>query len=537
MCATTGCTGARLGVGGWCLVHTPAEDLAGLLPPSEHGVDIDGRGTHLTRTSMARILELVPAGGDGRRRLGTVRFDGATLDDAVSFDDTTFAGEASFAGATFCSDARFGGAVFTGPVDCRGTSFGGQAWFVGAAFGGAVSFGSARFAGPAWFQHARFAGPALFDGATFAANVTIADATFADGSSFEGATFEGHMRLDRATCAAGWRFDDARFAHEEEGPAHRVRPPAGTVVGPVVVRDAALGSPAPARPPRQPRQPRPPRSSRRSPPRPARASPVREEVRNPRWTVLLAVVVLAAGAYIVFRPTGTTTPPEATLGTARTAFLHQGPAGAATRHDTCLPLRIVVNEAGAPPGWRAGFEEALTALRTATGMPAPKVEATNEPVEPNLRAHLREASSWPADAEGFSRAYQELFRRPSYQPVRWGPGVWAPVLMGWVSFGSATAGYRHSPDGVAASDPRRSEGKVVYVSGTIALNTDVPPVNLKATFMHHVGHVLGLGHVGPTDEVMHPTERTRQQWGQGDLVGLKAVAPPGQCLEAPAPGA
>lgn len=527
-CEETACTGARLENTTSCLVHLPVEVLAGLLTSTPQGIDLDGRGACLTRTSLARILEQVPVDEAGRRRLGTVRFDQATFEAAVSFDDADFSGGVSFAGATFSGDARFGGATFAGPVDCRGATFGGQAWFVGASFAAPVSFASARFAGPAWFQHARFAGPAAFDGATFAANLTISDATFAGGSSFNSASFEGHMRFDRASCATGWDFDHARFKFENEGPSSRIRPPADTVVQPVFARDAKLRGV----PPGGGRRGRRGRKSQRS-----GRQEQREPIRNPRLSIVLAVVVIAAGGYIIFRPTGTASGPEDDFGPGRTAYLHKDAAGAVTRYNPCVPLRYVVNDKDAPQGWKAALDEAVAELAKGTSMPMQFAGATAEPVAADLRGQLAQAYTWPSDADGYSEAYQKLFRRPSYQPARYGSGIWAPVLIAWAPFGKAGAGYRHSLDAVGASDVRPFEGKVAYVSGTIVLNSDVPSPNLKATFMHQLGHVLGLGHVGASQEVMHPFERTQQQWGEGDFAGLKTVAPAGQCLETPAPGA
>lgn len=527
-CEATACTGARLGTGAWCLVHLPAEGLAGRLTAGPHGVDLDGRGACFTRTSLARVLEQVPVDDAGRRRLGTVRFDQATFEAAVSFDDADFAGAVSFAGATFSGDARFGGATFAGPVDCRGTSFGGQAWFVGASFAGRVSFVSARFAGPAWFQHAGFAGPAAFDGATFAANLTISDATFAGGSSFTNAAFEGHLRLDRASCADGWQFDHARFKFESEGPSHQIRPPADTVVQPVFARDAKLRGDTTV----GGRRGRRGRKARRS-----GGWEQGEPSRNPRLSVVLAVVVIVAGGYIMFRPTGTASGPEDDLGPGRTAYLHKDGAGAVTRYNPCVPLRYVVNDKDAPEGWKAALDDAVAELAKGTSMPMQFAGIMAEPVAADLRGQLAQAYTWPSDVDGYSQAYQKLFRRPSYQPSRYGSGIWAPVLIAWAPFGRAGAGYRHSPDAVGASDVRQFQGRVAYVSGTIVLNSDVASPNLKATFLHQLGHVLGLGHVGPSQEVMHPMERTQQQWGEGDLSGLKIVAPAGQCVETPAPGA
>jgi len=514
-CAVDACGGVRLGTSGRCLAHTAPEALATAL--AARGVDLDGRGVCFTRSAIARLLEALPRDEEGRPALGSVRLDRATFEHSVSFDDATFAGPVSMTGTTFRGDARFGGASFGGPVDCREARFAGQAWFLGASFAGLVSFAGTRFEGAAWFQRSSFAGSAAFDGALFAASLTIADTTFAGTATFAGAVFDGHVHTERASCAGGWRMDGARFRYEGESPV----PP----------------EPAPRRPAIPAAVPPPPAPAGRR-----RTTPPRRRARRlGAWMlpvgVLLAVAVVGL---IVFRPSGEVDPevqPEVT-GSARVAFLHrQLETNQITRYDPCQPVRFVVNERSGPPGWIGELADVMTEVSALSGITFEFEGPTDEPIRADVRGQLKRAYGWPRDPEGYSEGYQDLFKRPSYQPDRYGPGRWAPVLVGWTSFGRVDAGYNKHIAGVGASDVRETAKGTVYVSGALVLNADLPMQDIRTTLMHELGHVLGLAHVGSPDEIMHAMQREQTSWGEGDKEGLRSVGLAAGCLETPAPSA
>jgi uncharacterized protein YjbI with pentapeptide repeats len=516
-CVEQECLGARSGTGEACLVHLADDDLAATLAPSRSGsgVDLDGRGVHFTRTDVERILAAVPVDEAGRQLFETVRLDRATFEHGASFDNASFAGEVSVTDAEWKGEARFGAATFAGPVDFRGTTFGGQAWFVGATFARPASFRYVRFIGPAWFQHAAFDADASFDGASFSANANLTEATFAGEASFCGTSFGGHARFERTNCAGWWRFDGARFALEDEGPERPVVPPPAEPVAPI-----------PGTPPAR---------SRRAPAGAERWSRL-APVNLPLVGVILVVVALV---FIVMRPVGS--PPEKPgledrRGPDRFAFLHKDEAGAPTRYNPCEPLHFVVNADGGPPGWTTQLQEAILELSAASGLTFEYDGPTTERVEPDLPGEMNRIYDWPKDVPGYTKAYRKLFNRPSFQPDRYARDRWAPILIAWSPFGRLNLPYGHKILGVAASEPRTSDGRASYVSGTLILNADAPQGDMRATIMHELGHVVGLAHVPRDSELMNPELQGQTTWGEGDREGLSALGKDAGCFEPPVPG-
>ena len=527
-CAEPECNGARAGAAPTCLVHLPPEELTRTLTAGGGGagVDLDGRGVHFDRDSLQRVLDALPKDDSGHQLLGTVRFDQAVFDHGLSLDSASFAGEVSMVGALFKGDARFGGAAFGGPGDFSEATFEGQAWFVGAQFGGPASFRATKFRGPGWFQQATFAAEAWFDGAVFSANATISSARFDSVASFCGAGFDRRARFDRSTSAGGWRFDEARFREEPEGlPAGAVRPVAPKVSPP---ESAPLEGRAPTARTRAPKARR-------------------------RFTALLQVLALLTGlaviAYIVLREDQKTTT------FTDYAFLLANPkTGAPARWNPCEPIRYVVNAEHAPFGAVEDLNLAIAEITKATGITFQSEGATTEKItlnvdladlappmdEPQGGSTTSSSSTSttllgaPEDPKVYAMRVQEIFKRPAYQPDRYGKDRWAPLLLTWSLFPEIPEEFRPGLLGIGAGEPRDiGGGNSVFVTGIAMFNATATQEFARATMMHEIGHVMGLAHVASGDELMLGTERRQSSFGNGDLEGFRRLGVQAGCLPTP----
>ena len=219
-------------------------------------------------------------------------------------------------------------------------------------------------------------------------------------------------------------------------------------------------------------------------------------------------------------PQATTTTVEATRQGPYT-FMGLGPDGATpVRWEPCKPIHYVVNAAGAPPGTDGLIERGLERVAAATGF-----------------SFIYDG---PTTEEWKDIYYDE--GRPLYQKDRYGDRF-APVLFDWgtseeypKSLGpdaAAIGGYQ------AVSAP---DGAHVAVSGNVLFDieemtkvlrspgyTDARDWWPRATVMHEVGHVVGLGHVTDPTQIMHgEAGGTAKDWGTGDLAGLSLVSQ-GKC--------
>jgi hypothetical protein len=244
------------------------------------------------------------------------------------------------------------------------------------------------------------------------------------------------------------------------------------------------------------------------------------------------VLVAIAVAIVTFRPnSGSDTPSAATFGGTRIppasteesahalgtpapipagsggyeVLEHQpGNAKAPVAFDPCRPVHYVVNPAGEPADGQQVVADAIARLQETTGLRFVADGATTE--SPSKE-------------------------RPAYQPRRYDPSRWAPVLIAWSDEQSypALAGYIIGIGGPRAWST--SSGHLAYVSGQVVLDrVQLDPAQLpdrtvaRAVILHELGHLVGLDHTADRSQLMFSeAEFNVRDYGAGDLRGLALV--------------
>ena len=185
-------------------------------------------------------------------------------------------------------------------------------------------------------------------------------------------------------------------------------------------------------------------------------------------------------------------------------FLHSN-EGMPVSYSPCRPIHYVVNAQAAPPGSGALVEAAVRRISEASGF------------------------RFVFDGDVDERPALD---RASYQPDRYG-NMWAPVLISWTDpetipeLSGETVGIGGS------TRVKHSSGYMGYVSGQVSL--DAPQIRkiirtpggsarAIAVILHELAHVLGLGHVPDTSQLMFEYGTPLKDFGPGDLTGLARLA-------------
>jgi hypothetical protein len=199
-------------------------------------------------------------------------------------------------------------------------------------------------------------------------------------------------------------------------------------------------------------------------------------------------------------------------------FLSLQPDGVTpVAYDPCRPIHFVTRPGGPPEG-DILIREAIAAVSTATGLRFVDDGTTEE---------------GPSD------------ERAAFQPEVYGDR-WAPVLFTWSDtvesprLGEISADAPQAdPAAYAGSiavglrDEGSEDGDLVYVTGSVTLDqadlTDLLAgpdgrAAVRSVIQHEVAHLVGLGHVGDTTQLMHPQMQPgTTSFGAGDLQGLAAL--------------
>ena len=201
------------------------------------------------------------------------------------------------------------------------------------------------------------------------------------------------------------------------------------------------------------------------------------------------------------------------------AFAFEDPpsaSGAVDRWDPCAPIHYRVHLAVPVPGARAAIDAAFSQVGVASGMQFDDDGSTDEMPSDNRR-----------DIRHTQRGWQ-----------------WAPVLVAVVShhtFRRSTV----SSDTVAYAEPdiyaddadtvsQIVSGEIVVDASQLSHQGADDPNGLEPTMLHEIGHLVGLGHVRASGEIMQPDGGGVVGLGPGDLAGLHTVGSSAGCIVDPA---
>lgn len=185
-------------------------------------------------------------------------------------------------------------------------------------------------------------------------------------------------------------------------------------------------------------------------------------------------------------------------------------------YDPCRAVHYVTRAENMPAGGQELIRQAVDSISRATGLVFIDDGMTDEP------------STSP---------------RRAFQPERYGDR-WAPLLFSWKTpaeqgaFNGSSGG--KTTVGIGGSTAYTVNGKSnVYVSGEVQLNAQRLSATLgghggadqvRAVIEHELAHVVGLGHIGDTTQLMaETTSESVTAFGAGDLTGL-ALLGAGECV-------
>lgn len=189
--------------------------------------------------------------------------------------------------------------------------------------------------------------------------------------------------------------------------------------------------------------------------------------------------------------------------------------------DPCRPILWVVNPTNEPKIARQMLADAFSIVGASTGL---KFEFSGETDE------MFQAKRIPVNSK-----YSNL------------DSQWNPVLVTFLKgqdFEDATfaSGNGKSNNIAAFAGPDSAfdgNNKLVYVSGKVTISADWfqrsmrdwGGIATKSTFLHELGHLVGLDHVSDPSELMHASSMESNVFGPGDRKGL-ALAGQAKCLSA-----
>ena len=196
------------------------------------------------------------------------------------------------------------------------------------------------------------------------------------------------------------------------------------------------------------------------------------------------------------------------------SFLHTLDQGQPVRWSTCEPIRYVVRRKNEPDGARRLLEQSVRRISEASGLKFSFQGTTGEK---------------PADS------------RKLHQPKRYGDR-WAPVLIAFSGPGEYQRLQGQAAGYGGAVYVQRGGATPRYVSGMAVFDADQMSSMggdkaMRAVMMHELAHVVGLGHVRDSSQLMNPVQYGQRvtELQEGDLAGLEVLGN-GECYEPLEPG-
>ncbi len=191
--------------------------------------------------------------------------------------------------------------------------------------------------------------------------------------------------------------------------------------------------------------------------------------------------------------------------------------GSAVRWNPCEPIRWVFNPNGAPLGAVAELQKAMERITEVSGI---------------TFDYLGETDELPSRG------------RPPWLPERYEAARWAPVLVAWRTPDTTDAPLGEHDRAVAIPVAVGNAERRVFVTAQVVFNEDLAGTpgftdrrrSIGITMLHELLHVIGLGHVDDTDEIMFPFPVAgAADFGTGDVAGMAEVGAENGCLEVPEP--
>lgn len=157
---------------------------------------------------------------------------------------------------------------------------------------------------------------------------------------------------------------------------------------------------------------------------------------------------------------------------------------------------------------------------------------------PGSVAHLRRAFQQVSAATGVRFVYKGSTSKVAF---RTGPDPRADVTVSWATPGQVPR-LRGLVAGLASTTiAGHRDGVQENVRGQIALDrtarlrrgfTTSGPATWGQVYLHEIGHVMGLDHIGQRSQVMYPVVgSTNHRFGAGDLRRLRQVGRSAGCIQ------
>jgi hypothetical protein len=183
-------------------------------------------------------------------------------------------------------------------------------------------------------------------------------------------------------------------------------------------------------------------------------------------------------------------------------------------------IHYVVDDDFGPPETLALVQDAITDIEAATGL---TFQYEGKSPEPHVGHELQIVNGEVIEVQD---------PREAYQPAVYGDR-WAPVWIGARRDISATLTVGTAQP-VAHTTVRTTQlieidgesftaGEPTFVTGTASFHWPEAGGNIEqaaAVLRHEIGHLLGLGHVSETTQLMFPSLTDNRDLGGGDLLGL-----------------